>query len=154
MGALGERWLKKKWFDVLAGLEIGILGGLVMLAWFALSSPLIGQPWWTVPNLFASSMYTSRAVRFGPGTVTLFGAAVHLCLAGLVGAVAGIVTPGGRLFGLGLAVVWYLVCYMFLWKRIAPLLLLQASQPLMIAGYLLYGSALGWHPHIAHRLRS
>ena len=31
-------------------------------AWFALISPMLGHPWWLIPNLFASHFYNSREV--------------------------------------------------------------------------------------------
>ena len=125
-----------------------------MLGWLALSSPLVGQPWWWAPNLFASYFYGRSSTLLGPGSATITGGAIHLALSGSVGMLNGILTPGGRLFGLGIAILWYLTCYFVLWKKIAPLLLTDASQPLMIAGFWLYGSALGWHSHAAYRLRS
>jgi hypothetical protein len=57
-----------------------------------------------------------------------------------------VLTPGGRLFGLGVAIVWYALCYFFLWKKWAPLVLVYGSQPLLITGWFLFGSTLGWHP--------
>jgi hypothetical protein len=139
--------------NLLVGIELGVAGGAVMLLWFALISPLMGHPWWFIPNLLASYFYYAGDVRFGPGMVTVVGSAVHLCAAGLVGAANGVITPGGRLFGLGIALVWYLACYLFLWKRFAPMMLVHASQPVLMAGYFLYGSTLGWHQHLVARMR-
>src|SRR4029453_5479872 len=96
--------------DALAGIELGIIGGLAMLVWLTLTSPLVGKPWWWAPNLFASWAY-GRGVLTGVGMATLAGTAIHLALSGLVGLVNGITTTGGRLFGLGVATAWYLLCY-------------------------------------------
>jgi hypothetical protein len=63
----------------------------------------------------------------------------------------GILTPGGRLFGLGMAAAWYLFCYLFVWKRLAPGLYLYSLQPLIMVGYFLYGSVLGMHYYLLHR---
>jgi hypothetical protein len=137
--------------DLIVGIEVGVIGALVMLAWFAAASPIIGDPWWLIPNLFASHFYADHQVRGGAGMVTLVGSALHVILSGLVGAINGLSTPGGRLFGLGVAVLWYGFCYFFLWKRYAPLLLAHGSQPLLMIGWFLFGSALGWHPwFVAH----
>jgi len=137
---------RKSLLDLLVGIEVGVIGGLITLAWFALFSPVIGDPWWLIPNLFASHFYSEHQVRAGAGVVTLVGSAIHLILSGLVGAINGVLTPGGRLFGLGIAILWYGICYFFLWKKWAPLLLVYGSQPVLMAGWFLFGSTLGWHP--------
>jgi hypothetical protein len=146
MDARTGRWGGKGRLDLIVGIEVGVIGSLVMLAWFALISPIIGDPWWLIPNLFASHFYADHQVRGGLGVVTLVGSAVHILSSGLIGAINGLATPGGRLFGLGMAIVWYGVCYFFLWKRYAPLVLAYGSQPLLITGWFLLGSTLGWHP--------
>jgi hypothetical protein len=132
--------------DILVGIQAGVLGGLAMLACFALVSPLLGHPWWLIPNLLATHAYT-RAM-FQPGMATLVGGACLLLGAGIVGAVNGILTPGGRLFGLGMAAAAYLACYLLIWKRLAPLMLVHAPQPVVVAGFFVYGSVLGCHPHL------
>jgi hypothetical protein len=81
--------------DVLLGLELGVIGGVLMLTWSALVCPLTGRSWWLVPNLFASHFYTAREVYDGPGVVTIVGIAVHIFTSGLVGVVNGVVTPAG-----------------------------------------------------------
>ncbi len=135
----------KSLLDVIVGLEVGVIGALVTVAWFALISPIIGTPWWLIPNLFASHFYNDIQVRTGAGVVTLVGSAVHVIMSGMIGVINGIFTPGGRLFGLGVAIVWYALCYFFLWKKWAPLLLVYGSQPVLITGWFLLGSTLGWH---------
>jgi hypothetical protein len=34
------------------------------------------------------------------------------------------------------------------WKKLAPLMLVHGPQPIVIAAFFLYGSAIGWHPHL------
>jgi hypothetical protein len=143
----------KSVWDLLLGLQLGVIGGLLMLAWTALVSPLAGHPWWFVPNLLASHFYTSRELNFGPGVVTVVGAAVQVFTSGLVGSMTGIVTPGGRLSGIAIAIAWYLFCLLFLWKRMAPLMLIPSVQPILWTGYFIFGSTLGWHRHMRSRLR-
>ena len=125
-----------------------------MLAVFALITPLLGKPWWLIPNLLASRVYPERYVLQGPGVVTAVGAAYLLLFAGTVGVVNGLLTPGGRLFGLAVAAASYLSCYWFVWKRLAPLMLIYAPQSIVILAFFLYGSAIGWHPHLLALARS
>jgi hypothetical protein len=151
--AEGRNEGKSVW-DILFGLQLGVIGGIIMLAWFALVCPLVGKPWWLIPNLFGSHFYNSREVYLGPGIVTVVGAALQIVMSGLVGCLSGLATPGGRLSGLGAALAWYFFCILFLWKRIAPLMLTSAIQPILWTGYFLYGSALGWHRHLVRERRA
>jgi hypothetical protein len=139
------RQLREKMFDALTGLELGILGGVLMLVWYALISPVLGHAWWTVPNLMASKYYAARVVRSAPGMVTLSGCALHLVAAGVVGGIAGLLTPGNRLFALAVALAWYLATWFFLWKRASTMLPEYGWQPALAAGYFIYGSVLGYH---------
>ena len=148
MDAADELRGGKSVWDLLLGLQLGVIGGLLMLAWTALVSPLLGHPWWLITNLLASHFYTSRELYLGPGIVTLVGAAVQVVTSGLVGSFTGVVTPGGRLSGIAIAIGWYLFCLLFLWKRIAPLMLMAPLQPLLWTGYFIFGSTLGWHRHL------
>ncbi len=132
--------------NFIVGIEVGVIAALVTLAWFTLVSPIIGDPWWLIPNLFASKFYTDNQLRAGAGVVTLVGGAVHMILSGVVGAINGVFTTGGRLFGLGIAITWYALCYFFFWKKWAPLLPVYASQTILMTGWFLFGSTLGWHP--------
>ena len=136
------------------GIEAGVLGGLAMLASFALITPLLGKPWWLIPNLLASRVYPERYVLQGPGVVTIVGAAYLLLAAGIVGVVNGLLTPGGRLFGLAVAGASYFFCYLFVWKRLAPLMLIYAPQAIVLLAFFLYGSAIGWHPQLLALARS
>ncbi len=151
MDAQNETRLRKSGFDILVGIEAGILGGAIMLGWFALMAPLLDEPWWSMPNRLGSALFAG-ATRSGFGLVTLAGVAVHLCTSGLAGAVHGILTPGGRLFGLGFTAALYLINYLLLWKKVGPALL-YAPQPLLFAGYFLFGSVLGQHSRLLARAR-
>ncbi|MEJ7606091.1 MAG: hypothetical protein WKF37_07450 [Bryobacteraceae bacterium] len=137
----------KSLLDALVGIELGVIGGVAMLLWFLIISPVLGKGWWLIPNLFASHFYGSRPVLAGPGEATWAGTGIHLVISGTLGGINGIVSPGGRLFGLGLTVAWYLLCYFVLWERYAPLMNSAPNAVLMI-GYFLFGSALGWHRHL------
>ena len=153
MDASGRPPGGKTLLEVAVGIEAGILGGLLMIGCVILLSPLIGEPWWLTLNLIASTLY-GDSQRHGPGLPTIAGAAMHLVICGAIGALNGLVSPGGRLFGLALTAGWYLFCYLFLWKRFAPMLLAHGSQPILIAGYFLFGSTLGQQSNLLARARS
>jgi hypothetical protein len=144
MDALGRGLPQQRLLNALAGLELGVLGGVLMLVWYALISPVFAQPWWTVLNLLASKYFALRVVRSDAGLATVTGAAMHIVMAGIVGALAGILTPATRLWALGVALLWYLAAYFLLWKHAAPLLVDYSPQPILAFGYFLYGSVLGY----------
>jgi hypothetical protein len=144
----------KSFLDIVVGLEAGVLGGLAMLFWFAAVTPLLGQPWYLILNLVGARFYAHRFALVAPGIATWSGAAWIILSAGIVGSVYGLLTPGGRLFGLLVAVCWYAISYFFVWKNLAPLVLLYAPQAVVMSGFLVYGSVIGWHPWLLAHTRA
>jgi len=140
-------------FDILAGLQAGILGGLLMALWLALIAPVVGRPWWYVLNLLASYTYDIRAVRGGAGMATLTGIAIQVLAGGILGILMGVLGSANRVAGLAIAMTAYMVCYVYVWKRYTPFLLYSVPQPLFVAGFFLYGSVLSFSSRIAGRLR-
>lgn len=138
-------WLLKS----LAGLEVGILGGLVMLGWFAVRSVRVNQHWFAIPNLLASTFYGDLAFRSGFGKVTLAGMALHLCASGMLGVMFGFLMPPGqsrtRIFLIGMVVglSWYYVLFGAFWKFVNPLVPLYSSEATMVIGHALFGACLG-----------
>jgi hypothetical protein len=144
----------KSLLDVVVGLEAGVLGGVAMLLWFAVVMPLLGQPWYLVPNLVGARVQAHRHALLAPGIATFTGAAWIILSAGIVGSVNGLLTPGGRLFALAVAAAWYVSSYLFVWKKLAPLVLLYAPQAVVITAFLVYGSVIGWHSWLLAHTRA
>lgn len=144
----------KSFLDVLVGVEAGVLGGLAMLVCFIVAMPLLGQPWYFVPKLFGDSFIAHGQEVFTPGLPTLSGAASIILSAGIVGSINGLLTPGGRWFSLIVAAVWYVVSYLFLWKKLAPLVLFHAPQPVLIMGFFVFGSVIGWQQWLVAHTRA
>jgi hypothetical protein len=140
-------------FQILAGLEAGILGGLLMALWLALIAPVLGRPWWFVLNLFASYTYDIRAIRDGAGMATLTGVAIQVLAGGVLGILMGMLGSGNRIAGLAIAMTAYMVCYAYVWKRYTPFLLYYVPQPLFVVGFFLYGSMLSFSSRIASGLQ-
>ena len=154
MDAAERRAGGKSVWDILFGLQLGVIGGILMLIWFALISPVLGHPWWLIPNLFASHFYNSRDVLARPRhrdhcRHRCTDRDIRHCRLAERTCHAGRPTVGHRR---GHRVVCILPA--FLWKRIAPLLLMQAIQPILWAGYFLFGSALGWHRHLVSAVKA
>src|SRR5206468_8459879 len=97
----------------MAGVEAGVLGGLIMMAWLAMLSLLQGRSVWSIPNLLASTFYGEAALRHGFRWATLSGVALHVIVSALAGVLFGMAVSGivgrGKVMALGVAagVAWY-----------------------------------------------
>lgn len=152
MDAQPRDWVHGRLLGALAGFQLGVAGGLAMLAWYVVMAPVVGQPWWAIPNVLASRYFVYQVLGSGPGFPTLAGASFQLVTAGVLGIVVGFFTPAGRLAGIGAAIAWYLLSYFLLWRRVAPLAIAYTPQAILAIGYFLYGSALGYHRAVFNRL--
>lgn len=134
-------WLRRKTLDIVVGIEAGVMGGTAMLVLLMLVAPLLGDSWWTYPNLFASHYYSRAMVRYGPDQATLSGIGLQIFWAGIVGAISGFLSPRGR-HGVLVAMIWFLGCYWFIWRKYAPAVGIYGSAALLFASFVLYGSVL------------
>jgi hypothetical protein len=145
---------------LLAGLEAGVAGGAVMLAWIALTSVLVDhQSPWSVPNLLASLFYGPSAVRNGFHWQTPSGLALHFFTAAVLGVFCALVVRDRRsrlrsgLVGIVAALVWYHVSNTLLWNRVGALSGLYSSKTTLLTGHLLYGAFLSSYPGTLVALR-
>jgi hypothetical protein len=152
MGAGRNSWLSKKALDIVVGIQVGVIGGVAMLALLTLVAPLLGQSWWTYPNLFASHYYSRAVVRYAPGLATISGIGLQVFWAGVVGAIAGFMSPRGRA-AMIVAMFWFLSCYFIIWRKYAPGIATSGSGALLFASFLLYGSVLRLQPRFLAMLR-
>lgn len=144
---------------LLVGLETGVLGGLLVLAWFALNSMWQGQSVWAVPVWLGSTVYGNSVFRSAFQRVALTGIALQLSTAGIVGALFGLVVreagnlPRVVLLGLLTGLGWYYVGRMTLWAMWTPAASLQASQESMFVAHLLFGAFLARYPRFLRSAR-
>src|SRR5215472_5915898 len=137
------------WFLALAGIQAGVIGGLVLLGYVAIDSLWHQRSIWTVPNLLASTFYGQAAYRSGFRTGTSAGLALAVFLYGVLGLLFALlvrdhgtkvrVLLAGVIFGVG----WFFLSYDVLWKHFNPLVHLYSPDRAMLVGHLLYGSVLG-----------
>ncbi|MBI2687140.1 MAG: hypothetical protein HYX27_12555 [Acidobacteria bacterium] len=143
---------------VLAGIESGILGALVMIGWFAIDSLLERQYWWAMLNLWGAGVYHNRVFSMGFGIATLAGASTHFFLHGVGGALWSLV--GGRmsnywlhlLFSFAAAAGWYLLLMHAFWPVVAPVVSRITPIPATFLAYFLFGAAISRIPHRARQL--
>ena len=134
--------------SALAGLQTGVIGGLAMLGFLFAHSILRGQPWWSFANLMGSLVYGPSALWRGMGRATFAGIALQVILSGIAGVLFGVCFARTRgrlvslLLGLSSGVIWFGCCHWILFKGIAPLIPVYASQPSTLLGYMILGLVL------------
>lgn len=148
----GKQIKTPKAYFILAGLEAGVLGGVLMLVVLAVHSALrTGSPW-TSANLLASTFYGDAAFVPAFRATTFAGVALHLAIAGVLGMLFGFVIREsgnglrvfliGVIFGLG----WYYIAYRVLWRPVNPLVPLYTAERPTLVGHLMLGMVLGRFP--------
>ncbi|SRR5579884_491915 len=137
---------------LLAGLQAGMVGVLIMLAWLGVSAAWQQRSFWTAENLMASVFYGSQSIHSGFAGRTLPGLALYVVLYSALGAVVALLLRNRltrlrtELVCIVLAMVWYYVSFRWMWQHVMPLVaLLHAERPTAI-GHLLYGLWLGRFP--------
>ena len=148
----GKQRRTPKSYFILAGLEAGVLGGLLMLGILTAHSALrTGSPW-TPANLLASTFYGEDAFIPAFRATTLAGIALHLAITGMLGIVFGLaIRDSGnhlRVFLIGVicGVGWYYISYRLLWRPLNPLVPLYTAERPMLVGHLMLGAMLGRFP--------
>lgn len=142
---------------LLAGLQAGMIGVILMLLWLGVSAAWQHRSFWTAENLMASAFYGTRSIHSGFAGRTLPGLALYVALYSGLGALLGVTLrdrvaqPRSILVAVFFAMVWYYASFHWMWERVMPLVaLLHAERPTAI-GHLLYGLWLGRFPDYLKR---
>jgi len=142
----------------LAGLQAGMAGALVMLAWLTAAMLWVHHSVWWFPNLMATTFGGDAALQQGFGRYTASGLALHLTQYSLVGVAFAVLTamplPGvGKLVDSGLVlagviigVAWYYLMYGLVWKNVNPLISLYSPDRAILVAHVFYGLMLGRLP--------
>ncbi|MCC6394443.1 MAG: hypothetical protein IT167_27860, partial [Bryobacterales bacterium] len=137
---------------LLAGLEVGILGGLAILVWFFVLSYWNFRAPWALVNLFSASLRNSGTWTYGFTSSTWTGMAAHLFVCGLLGIFIGWVLPRPAsgttvsLSGLAFGVIVSLLVYEFVWRRYVPSLGEYVAPAAGIVVHLIFGMCLAQFP--------
>lgn len=140
---------RPNWFLTLAGIQAGIVGGLILLGYLALDSAFHKRSVWTVPNLLASTFYGESAYRAEFGFSTSAGLALLFLVYGALGVLFALVVRDhgtrlrvglvGLIFGTG----WFFLSFDLIWRHVNPLIQVYSPDRAMLVGHLLYGGVLG-----------
>jgi len=143
--------------SLLAGLQAGMVGALLMLAWLGVSAAWQQRSFWTAENLMASAFYGPGSIHSGFASRTLPGLALYLVLYSVLGALLGLAVRNRAtrvrtiLLAIFFAMVWYYASFHWMWERVMPLVaLLHAERPTAI-GHVIYGLWLGRFPEYLKR---
>lgn len=145
-------------FRALAGIECGVLGGAAMALIWAASSAWRGQPPWIAFNMLGSLLEDRETLRRGLGAATLAGAALHVAVAGMIGAAFGLWMGEARnrlrasLLGILTGLLWYYVAEGLVWRRLGALAYLYIPLRTLMVAHLLYGLALSRYGRALDRL--
>lgn len=145
-------------YTLLAGLQAGVLGGLLMLLALSLLNLRHGRSFWNAANLFATVFYGEEALRRGFRFATLSGVAFHLVVSAAFGMAFAAATQWTenrlllRSLAIAAALAWYFTCDLWLWQRWTPFLPMYTYRVDMIAAHLLFALLLGAHPYYRRSL--
>ena len=145
-----------RYIYLVAGLELGTLGGLAILVWLAVYSVLRLHSAWAFANLLGTAFYGERALNRGFGMAAVSGSALELISAGVAGVLFAL--WGGRLGRrvlLGAVVwglVWYYLSFRWFWNHWNPIVLLYSPDRTVLLGHVLLGICLAGVPRVARGL--
>lgn len=143
----------------LAGVEVGVLGGLCALLYHMLDGIQRGAGPWEFANLVAGTFYPGRALSYSFSRATLAGVSFHLIVSGLAGAAFSFAlarflnsTKLSILVALCLSAAWYYLGFRFLWAHLNPAIVIHQPFPGIIMGHLIFGFCMGLYPRFVREL--
>ena len=142
---------------ILAGLETGVLGGLLALAWYGFTAVWQGQPLLAAPLRLGAGLANHGFIR-GYSVTAMTGLALQIAVSGALGAVFGTIVRGGSnvlrtmVLGIFFALFCYWLCYGLLWAKALGDAPLPASSRSVLVAHLLFGAHLGRYPRLLRSL--
>ena len=136
----------------LAGIETGVLGGVAMFGWLALSSLFDFRSIWTAPNLLGSTLSGQATLQRGFGWATVLGLGLHLAVSGLIGMTFGLLVGNAArrlrvtLLGMLTGLVWFYFSQALFQRKLGVFVTLYSPPRTLLMAHLMYGLVLGWFP--------
>lgn len=137
---------------VLAGLQAGVVAGLIMSAYLLFENLRTGRPAWHAAHLFAGALLGPRDFRPQFHAATVVGYALLLMGAGLHGLLFGLLVPPrvGMLWSANLGIPFAMFSYIAVFRGLLghwnPLLLARGWRASMILAHFVFGAALAFYP--------
>ena len=141
----------------LAGLQAGVVGGLVLIAWLMLASLFTGRSVWLTLNLFATTFFGSGVYRNHMVRGSWTGVAATLAVYGVLGLLWGSIwrekrIPGLTLLGALTGIAVYFLLFDFVFTRFNPMISVYAPVRQLHIGHVLWGVLLARSPRYARRI--
>lgn len=143
---------------LLAGLQAGILGGLVIFAWFLCLSYWNFRAPWGLFNIVSASLRSNPTWGLPLSSSTWTGIAAHLFACGILGMIVGFVLPRPlssmriSLAGFAFGIVISLLVFEIFWRRYVPLLSDYVRPIESLISHLLFGISLAQFPRFYNSL--
>jgi hypothetical protein len=107
----------------MAGLDVGISGAVLCLAWLSFHSWLRGEFWWAKFNVAAAVFFGDSVYAIGLGRATLSGIALLIAVYALLGVVFSLLarTQGftrNLLLGFMAALLWHSLADRYFWRML------------------------------------
>jgi hypothetical protein len=153
---LQQPWVGSEWSArMMAGLQAGVIAGLMTAAWLILENWRTGLSPWVAINLISTAVLGRSGWVIGFGGATLVGLSLHLFIAGLHGTVFAVMfSPRTRPFmaanaGLLFSFTSFAVQFIWILPRFAPMLARNAPRLQFAGAHFLMGMVLGLYPEFA-----
>lgn len=156
-GALTRQGFSERTCRLLAGMDTGIAGAIVVVGWFMFHSWLTGEFWWAKLNVAGGLFYGSSVYTMGFGRASLAGAALLLVVYSLLGALFGLIArPSGftrnLLLGMLLAMTWHVFSQRYFWRRLDSFGLAYFPVLSTLPAHLIFGLSLSRYANRFQRL--
>jgi hypothetical protein len=142
---------------LLAGLQAGMIGALMLLAWMGFSATMQRRSFWTAANLMGTVFHGGDAIHSGFTSSTLVGLAFYLVAYSLLGSLFAVAlrlrlpSLRRRLVAVLFALCWYYFFFRLASRPFAPLIDLLHVENTTLIGHLIYGTVLGRYPAFLER---
>jgi hypothetical protein len=144
---------------LLAGLQVGMMGGLGIIVWLAVLSTWNLKAPWALVNLFAATIGNRFVWEHAFSFFTLTGLAAHLFLCSLLGIFVGYIVPLPEdstsqvsLTALVFGVLISLMTYEFYWRRMVPVINDYVTPASFIVAHMIFGLSMAQFPRYFWRL--
>jgi hypothetical protein len=132
---------------LLAGLEAGIVAGMVLAASLWVQNLLFARSAWQLPHLFASVLLGRAAIYPRFGANTLIGYALLFLLSGGQGLLFAVLVPPRlpAIWRANLGIAFSLACYVLFLGKLLGMGRGVVPAGALLLGYFLFGASLALH---------
>jgi hypothetical protein len=132
---------------MLAGADVGVAGGALVLFWLTFAARLQGEYWWSKWNVAGAVFYGERVYGMGWGRASLAGAAILLLVYAVLGVLFSFLArPRGVAFntmaGLTVALLWHQAGVWYFWPKWGPGAAFYLHPVVMLPANVVFGLAL------------